>query len=164
MDTNHSLGTDVPLYDRDFHEWCGEQAARLRERAQSGVNDGLDYENLAEEIESLGRADKNAIRSHIVNLLMHLLKWQFQPKRRGQSWRTSITNARAEISYLLEDSPSLRHTFAQTIDRAYPIAMRNAAVETKLRPEVFPADCSFTPEQLLDDDFFPDNLDGPAST
>ena len=163
MDTKNNLPGDASHYERDFYDWCQKQAARLRERARPGVNDGVDYENLAEEIESLGRADKNAIRSHIVNLLMHLLKWQFQPKRRGQSWRTSITNSRAEISYLMEDSPSLRHTLGATIDRAYPIAMRNAAVETKLRPEVFPADCNFTPEQLLDDDFFPDNLDGPAS-
>src|SRR5262245_42581512 len=100
------MSIKTALYDQDFYTWTQEQAALLRE----GAVQELDLMHLAEEIESLGKSDRRALGSHLRNLVLHLLKWQYQPRGRetGQSWRSSIRNARAEITTLLEDSPSLQ--------------------------------------------------------
>ena len=164
MDTaTTTTTTDDALYERDLHAWCQAQAALLRDRARPGANDGLDYVNLAEEIESLGRSEKNAVRSHMVILLLHLLKWRYQPSHRSDSWEDSIFNARKEIAYAFEDSPSLRGLIAEAVDRAFPMAVRKAATQTRLPRTTFPASCPFTEEQILDAEFLPSDLDGPAA-
>lgn len=155
MDTGTINKLDAALYDRDLNAWCEQQAANLRERSTLGSNDGLDYENLAEEIDALGRSQKNALRSHLVVVILHLLKWQYQPDRRGKSWENSIANARAEVAYALEDSPSLRRLLPEAVERAYPIAMRDAETETALPQATFPTTCPFTVEQILDPAFNP---------
>jgi hypothetical protein len=163
MDNSIAAQTDPTLYERDFYAWCQEQAARLKDRTRPGANDGLDYLNLAEEIECLGRSEKNALLSHMIILLLHLLKWRHQPGRRGSSWEDSIANARGRIGYLIEDSPSLRRLVGQEISRAYPTARRRAAAQTKLPRSVFPEACPFTEQQTLDHEFFPSDLDAPAN-
>jgi hypothetical protein len=148
------VGTHGTLYDEDFYAWTQEQAALLRKGA---VHD-LDLTNLAEEIESLGKSDRRALGSHLRNLVMHLLKWQYQPDGRltGHSWQSSIRNARAEITVLLEDSHSFRREVAGLLVRWYPLARQTAADETRLPLATFPASCPWTPEQVLDADFWPD--------
>jgi hypothetical protein len=146
---------DPTLYERDFHAWCVEQASRLRRRARPGANDELDYEHLAEEIEGLARSDKHAIRSHMQNLLLHLLKWQYQPKRRSRSWDRSITSARDQIEALVEYSPSLAPFPGEVMAKVYPKAVRDAAKETGIARRDFPATSPFTAEQVLDPDFMP---------
>ena len=96
------MRTQTTQYDQDFYAWTQEQAALLRE----GALGELDLTNLAEEIESLGKSDRRALGSHLRNLVLHLIKWHYQPSGRltGQSWQSSIRNARAEIAVLLEDS------------------------------------------------------------
>ena len=163
MDTATNTLPDDNLYERDFHAWCEAQAALLRERFTPGANDGLDYANLAEEIESLGRSQRRALRSHMVILLHHLLKWRHQPDHRGASWGSSIINARAEIEYEFDDSPSLRRLVSELIEKAFPIAVRLAAIETQLPSSDFPASCPFSEDQVLDPDFLPSDLDGPAN-
>src|SRR5215471_7274673 len=141
-------------YDDDFYTWTQEQAALLRE----GAVQDLDLTNLAEEIESLGKSDRRALGSHLRNLVMHLLKWQYQPRGRltGHSWESSIQNARDEIAMILEDSHSLGPTMPEVLARRYPLARQNAATETRLPLALFPASCPWTPEQVLDPDFWPD--------
>jgi hypothetical protein len=148
------MRTNAELYEQDFFAWTQQQAALLRK----GVVDALDLTNLAEEIESLGKSDRRALGSHLRNLVMHLLKWQYQPSGRltGHSWRSSIRNARAEITVLLEDSPSLQQEVVGLLTRWYPLARLDAADETRLLLTTFPTACPWTPFQVLDPDFWPD--------
>lgn len=136
------------------------QAARLRERSRPGANDGLDYDNLAEEIESLGRSDRRAIKSHMRVLLAHLLKWRHQSDKRSKSWNDSIFNARLAITDLLEDSPSLVRCADEIVAEAYKLAVRDAVSETQLSKDDFPSQCPFTEAQILGEDFLPTDLDG----
>jgi hypothetical protein len=149
------MRTTPPLYEQDFYAWTQEQAALLRK----GVVHDLDLTHLAEEIESLGKSDRRALGSHLRTLVMHLLKWQYQPDGRltGHSWESSILNARAEITELVEDSPSLEREVPGLLTRWYPLARRQAAAETRLPLPTFPTTCPWTPEHVLDADFWPEN-------
>lgn len=154
--TKHCIESD--LYEADFHAWCLEQSARLRERQRVGANDGLDYDNLAEEIESLARSDRKAIRSHAQVLLMHLLKWRYQPDKRSLSWRRSIAQARDEIEEQIIDSPSLKSYPSSIVDTVYLKAVRDATVETGLPEGAFPAVCPFSHNEVFDHAFLPDQV------
>ena len=150
----------MTLYDTDFYAWTQEQAALLREGAVAE----LDLVNLAEEIESLGQRDRRTLGSHLRTLMLHLLKWQYQPSGRltGHAWRSSIRTARIEITVLLEDSPSLGGAVPGLIARWYPNARLDAADETGLPLTTFPEACPWSVAQVLDDDFYPGEVDhGP---
>jgi hypothetical protein len=148
---HHSGSGDVSEYDRDLVAWATENAALLR----AGKLDRIDAAHIAEELEDLGKSERRALASHLRNLVMHLLKWEFQPERRTGSWRSSIDNARAEIAEILEDSPSLRPTAAERLEKGYALARKNAASETGLDPGVFPQQCPYSLERVLSDDFWP---------
>lgn len=144
----HSMNTTTQTdYERDFYQWTQTQAALLRQGKLAEV----DLENIAEEIESMGRSDRRAISSHLRNVLLHLLKWQYQPERRSTSWRSSIRNGRHEMVSLLKESPSLKPQVAAIASEEYPVARDNAADETGLPPATFPAACPFTVEQVTGD-------------
>ncbi|MBK1642717.1 hypothetical protein CKO12_12720 [Chromatium okenii] len=132
-------------YNEDFFLWTQQQAMLLRQ----GQLNAIDAANLAEEIDSMGKRDRRALTSHLVNLLLHLLKWDYQPERRGISWQLSIRNARQEIELILNDSPSLRQQLATFVEMAYPIARRNAADETQLPLLNFSEQCLLTIEQII---------------
>ncbi len=155
MDTPVSTFADSDLYQRDFQAWCVDQAARLRELARRGGGAALDYENLAEEIESLGRSDRRGIKSHMRVLLARLLKWRHQPERRGASWQSSIANSRTAISDILADRPSLVAYANEIISEVYASTVSSAATETGLPHATFPANCPFSNADVLDLDFFP---------
>jgi proline racemase len=138
-------------YDTDVYAWAQHQAQALRAKDWSA----LDVENLAEEIESLGKEQAHAVESHLRILLAHLLKWQYQPQRRRRSWERSCLNARDEIDRRLRRNPSLRGQVAQFIADIYPKARRLAQAETRLPLATFPEDCPWAAAQVLDDDFFP---------
>jgi hypothetical protein len=159
MSTPTADKSAAALYERDFYAWCMNQAAALRGRHRPGENDELDYLNLAEEIESLARSDKRAIKSHLLILLVHLLKWRHQPELRGRGWRVTIRNAREAIDELLADSPSLTAFSRESIAGVYPKAVAKAAEETRLSELTFPAGCPFAEEQVFDSGFFPTDLD-----
>jgi hypothetical protein len=148
------MSTNSLLYTKDFYEWCLTTAKLVREEKWSE----LDREFLAEEVESLGIGQKHALGSHLKNLVMHLLKWHYQPSGRqtGYSWRSSIDNARDDIATLIEDSPSLRREVPGLLARRYPAARRLARDETGLPLSTFPETCPWTVEQILDDDFWPE--------
>jgi Domain of unknown function DUF29 len=147
------MDTNTKLYKQDFYRWTREQAALLEARQF----DALDMANLVEEITSLGLSQKHALGSHLKNLVMHLLKWHYQPHMRemGHSWQSSIINARDEIASILEDLPSLQHEVMARLTKRYPAARRLAHVETGLSLSTFPTTCPWTPEQVLDPDFWP---------
>lgn len=138
-------------YETDFYQWTQQQAALLRQGQWSQV----DAANLAEEIDSMGKSDRRAIWSHLINILLHLLKWQYQPERRGNSWTESIDNGREQLDWLIKDSPSLRPKLPQFVDDIYPRARRKAAHETGLPLSTFPEQCPFTVEQITGE-YWPD--------
>ena len=138
-------------YETDFYLWTQQQAALLRQGALSA----LDIENLAEEVEDMGKSNRLALESYLSNVLMHLLKWQYQPERRGTSWRLSIENGRYQISDLLDESPSLTAQMDALTTKEYRRARKVASLETGLPLTLFPEQCPFTLEQITGD-FWPD--------
>jgi hypothetical protein len=142
----------APLYERDFLAWTEEQAALLR----AGRITQVDLSNLIEEVESLGASQKAAVDSQMVRLLMHLLKWVYQPTRRTKSWRVSIIDARRQVEIVLTQSPSVRHYIRAGFMTNYNRARADARHETKLPTGCFPEAPPFTLEQVLDDDFWPE--------
>ena len=139
------------LYDEDFYAWANEQAALLR----SGRLAEADIAHIAEEIESMGKTEKRELVSRLKVLLIHLLKWQFQPTGQGPSCRLTIQKQRREVVEHLADNPSLKAKLEEAVDTAYATAVIAAARETSIDLRVFPAECSWSYEQAIDDDFWP---------
>jgi Domain of unknown function DUF29 len=138
-------------YEDDLFGWTQEQAALLRAHAV----DGIDWENLAEEIESMGGRDRRKLESRLTMILLHLLKWQAQPALRGASWRKTLRTQRREIRKLLKQSPSLRREVPAIIREAYADAVKDAIDETGLRAGAFPGTCPYAPDDVLDEDHLP---------
>lgn len=136
------------LYERDILAWSEQQAELLKQEQWSA----LDLEHLIEEIEALGRSEQRALGSYVQVLMMHLLKYQYQPERRTKSWDTTITNCRDKIADCLEDAPSLKRLLqdSEWLKKYYRRGRRDAAKETQMPLSVFPPDCPFSVEQLLD--------------
>lgn len=143
------------MYDTDFVQWIDQAAELLKQ----GKFDELDIVNLIDEVESLGRSEKNALKSNLRVLLMHLLKWQYQPSKQTSSWRGTIVEHRLRIEDTFEDSPSLRNYYTQIFDKTHEQARKRAAEETGLDISTFPAECPYTPAQVLDDEFWPGAYD-----
>jgi hypothetical protein len=140
-------------YDDDYFAWTQEQAALLRGKKRISQ---IDTENIAEELEDLGRSQKREIRSRIVVILLHLLKWRYQPERRSESWTSSLIEQRTDIADEITDSPSLRTFPADILARAYSTARIRAAGETGLPLNAFPVTCPFTIAEVLSLDFVPE--------
>jgi hypothetical protein len=139
-------------YDEDLFAWTQEQAALLRARH----TEGLDWDNLAEEIEMAGGHDRRELESRLCVILLHLLKWQAQPELRGASWRKTLRTQRREIRKLLRQSPSLRRHVSLMMLDAYRDAVKDAVDETGLLEDRFPAECPYPPDDVLAEDHFPD--------
>jgi Domain of unknown function DUF29 len=139
------------LYEQDFYQWTQKMAIALR----AGQVSALDWENLAEEIESLGKSDRRSLQSRLEVLIMHLLKWQYQPSKQSNSWRFTMTEQRLRIQNLLADSPSLKAYLESELPRSYQNACKLAAAETGLGRETFPANCPYKISELLHDDLYP---------
>jgi len=141
------------LYETDYLQWIETTVEKLRSQDFSNV----DWENLIEEIESMGRSDRRSLESNLVVVIMHLLKWQFQPECRSRSWKSSIVEHRRRIRNDLKDSPSLKPYLAEVFAECYWDAVESASVETGLPMEVFPQLCPYTSVEVLDSNFFPDD-------
>ena len=137
--------------DEDFALWSAEQAALIRARKF----DRVDLENVAEEIESLGRSDKYQIDHRMEVLLAHLLKWNFQPTKRSNSWKATLVEQRTRIARLIDESPSLRGRPGETLQGSYVIARYEAIKENELNEAMLPEACPYTIEQILDPGFLP---------
>jgi hypothetical protein len=135
-----------------MYRWARQQAKLLR----AGKLSGLDVANLAEEIESLGGRDRREVLSRLRVLIMHLLKWQYQPDKRSESWRQTIRTQRREIEYLFRQSPSLFRQAELGLPEVYVDAIGDAVDETKLPKKTFPPLSPHSLEKVLDIDFLPE--------
>ena len=140
------------LYDQDFYGWANQQAALLRH----GRFSEADMAHIAEEIESMGKREKRELVNRLTVLLIHLLKWQYQPVLRGTSWRLTLEEQRNQLEDHLGDNPSLKSTLGEAIVAAYRNAILGAARETNLERSVFPVACPWSFEQLINPDFYPE--------
>jgi Domain of unknown function DUF29 len=148
------MGTNAELYDTDFYAWCLTTAALIRQ----GKWHDIDPESVAEEMESLGRSQKRELESRLEVLMMHLLKWCYQPERRedSHSWYDTILEQRSQLTRLLRDNPSLRPEVATLLTEGYADARRRALGETRLFAAVFPQACPWTADQVCDAEFWPE--------
>ncbi len=145
----HNMGI---AYEKDIVAWANEQASFIR----AGRFDLLDIEHLAEEIEDVGKSEKRELASRMALLLSHLLKWQFQSGRRGASWQRTIKEQRKAITLEIKSTPSLKVSLNDSdwLAKIWADAVAKAVDETGL--DVFPEACTWTTEQILDQEFFPE--------
>ncbi len=139
------------LYERDFFAWANEQAALLR----SGKLAQADIDHIAEEIESMGKTEKRELVSRLTVLLLHLLKWRFQPELRSTSWRLTVEEQRIQVESHMADNPSLEAGLERAIADAHRLAVIGARRETGLPAQTFPAACPWSFGQIMDPDFWP---------
>ena len=141
-------------YKSDIIAWANEQAALLR----SGNFSAIDIENIAEEIEDVGKSEQRELSSRMAVLLSHLLKWQYQSSHRTPSWERTIEEQRKSINRRLKKTPSLKVSLENSDwwEDAWGDAVTDAAKETDLKFSILPRDCPWTKEQIMKDDFFPD--------
>lgn len=139
-------------YDQDFYGWTQRTAELLRTHRFKEV----DWEHLIDEIETLGRSEKRELKNRLAVLLTHLLKWKYQPQRRGASWQNTIEVQRLDARDVLADNPSLKPQLADLLAQAYQRARLAAARQTRLPLETFSQDCPFTLEQALNSEYWPE--------
>lgn len=140
------------LYQTDYSEWIKATVEKLRSRDYNNV----DWENLIEEIEDMGRNDRRSLKSNFIVVLLHLLKWQFQPDRRSGSWEGSIIEHRRRVREAIEESPSLQPYLENIFAECYTQAVKQAKAETRLPLETFPQQCPYQLADVLNDDFLPE--------
>jgi hypothetical protein len=136
------------LYETDYYQWAVDTAKALRE----GRLQDIDVEATAEEISDLGKSERRALESAIVQLYVHLLKQRYQPERQitGSSWQKSINKQRFHIAKMLRENPSLKRflTDSEFIGEVYREAVLESVEQTDLSEETFPAECPFTYEDF----------------
>ena len=153
METKEGIAA---LYGTDFYEWT----QRNGELLSTGCVQEADIPHIAEEIKDMGERDKREVRSRLVVLIAHLLKWQFQPQLRyaesGSSSRIqTINEQRLELTGIFEQSGSLECHGRSDMVRIYRLAVKRAALETRIAQTYFPAACPYSFDQIMDDEFFP---------
>ena len=151
-ETNSETAMPAPsLYQTDFYAWTQEQVSLLRNHQWNQ----LDLLNLIEEIESLGKQQRQELRDRLSLLIGHLLKWEYQPQHRSRSWRSTIRIQRLDISELLEENPSLKPYLEEALLKAYPKGVVLAVGETDLPDRTFPLECPYSLTEILDNRFYP---------
>ena len=144
--TNH-----YPKLYEDTYGWAIHTAELLRSNKMNEVN----FDEVLEEIEALGRSEKHELINRLVILIMHLLKWQYQSTMRGHSWKYSIIEQRKQVKIHFKDNPSLKSKLDEILIDAYDVAVSKAIQQTGLEEKVFPTECPYTFDQIIDNDFFP---------
>ncbi|MCL1474580.1 DUF29 domain-containing protein [Argonema antarcticum] len=147
------------LYEEDFYLWLQTNINLLKEEKFAEI----DLENLLEELESMGKSDKNALKSNLRVLLMHLLKYKYQPEKRTNSWRYTIIEHRQRLRDTFKTSPSLYGFFEEIFNESYQDARELAAGETGLSINIFPPESPFTVEEVLNPNFLPPESDRPEN-
>ncbi|OKH28050.1 DUF29 domain-containing protein [Chroogloeocystis siderophila] len=149
----HSFKADYQtLYETDYLEWIESTVKKLRSQNYESV----DWENLIEEIEDMGRGERRSLESNLIVVLLHLLKWQYQPEYRSGSWESSIIEHRRRIKKLLKESPSLKPYLESIFAEAYTEAAKQAKAETGLPLETFPTQCPYELVEVVNDEFLPE--------
>ncbi|MEH2369621.1 DUF29 domain-containing protein [Nostoc sp.] len=141
------------LYETDFYDWTQKQVSLLKTQQW----EQLDTLNLIEEIETLGRRERQELRNRLGVLLGHLLKWQFQAEKRSNSWLGTIREQRVQIKLLLQDSPSLKPYLDEVFFSVYELGLALAIRETELGENVFPEICPYTLDQTLNPKLLPNS-------
>jgi hypothetical protein len=144
------MATSV-LYEQDFYAWTQQQVNLLK----SGHLADVDFKHLIEEIDSMGASERRELINRLAVLLAHILKWHYQPSFRGRSWQLTIKEQRRQLQRLLKDNPSLHARLDEFIVDAYEDAILLAAKETGMEESAFPAQCTYTQENLLNLEFYP---------
>lgn len=140
------------VYDQDFYLWIQETVQALR---SDNINQ-VDLEQVIEELEDIGNSQKDALESNLIRLLQHLLKWKYQKQKRTNSWKVSITEPSLRLNKAFKKSPSLRRYFEEVFGECYSDARLIASRETGLELEVFPQDCPFDPNDVLNPQYLPE--------
>ncbi|MCL1468519.1 DUF29 domain-containing protein [Argonema galeatum] len=140
------------LYEKDYLQWIQTTLEKIR----SGDYVNVDWENLIEEIEDMGRSERKSLKSNLIVVFLHLLKWQFQPEMRSGSWEGSIIEHRRRIRESIDDSPSLQNYLESIFSECYLQAVKQAKAETRLPLETFPQLCPYDLAQVVNDDFLPE--------
>lgn len=140
------------LYDQDYYLWM-EKTIQLLQNHQFTE---LDLENLIDEISDMASNKKKGIKSNLIVLLWHLLKYKYEPERRSTSWHLSIVEHRDRIEEDLEESPSLKPFIQEVFNECYRKARKRASIETTLPLNIFPEESPFTLEQILTSDYLPE--------
>jgi len=139
------------LYEEDVYTWAMRNAELLRR----GCFDQIDVEHIAEEIESVGKSERRELENRLILLLALLLKWQYQPERRGRSWQMTIKEQRRRVTGVLQSNPGLKPLLNEIVDQAYESARLVASRETDLDEASFPEVCLYAFEEVLDNAFWP---------
>lgn len=140
------------MYETDYLQWIETTVEKLRCREYLSV----DWENLIAEIEDMGRNERRSLKSNLIVVLVHLLKWQFQPERRSGSWEGSIIEHRRRVREALSDSASIQPYFASIYAECYSQAVKQAKAETSLPLETFPQQCPYELVEVTQDEFLPE--------
>ncbi len=143
----------ISEYQKDFYGWLIHNAKLMR----LGKLAEIDIDNIAEELEAMGRSEKRELVNRLAVLLAYLLKWAYQPQRRSNSWQYTIREQRKRLLQLLKESPSLKYDLELAIQDAYETAILKAAKETRLDESCFPTVCPFSLQETLNNDFYPLN-------
>jgi Domain of unknown function DUF29 len=139
------------LYEADYLQWLETTVQNIKSQEYGAV----DWGNLIEEMEDMGRRERQSLESNFIVLVIHLLKWQFQPQQRSGSWESSILEHRRRVKKALKDSPSLKPYLESIEAECYGEAVKQAKAETGLLLEAFPVNCPYELVGILKDDFLP---------
>ena len=143
--------TKPDLYERDYCLWLETTIQQL----QRGQFADIDLDNLLEELTDMVKRERRSLESNLEIVLMHLLKYRYQPEKRSNSWRYTLLDRRDRISRLLEDSPSLKPYLERVFVKCYGKARQKAAVETGLAIDLFPEESPFEISETLNIDYLP---------
>jgi hypothetical protein len=146
-----STANTANLYDRDYYLWLTHTAQLIKEGKFSEV----DAANLIEEIEDMGRSEKRAVKSNLIIVLLHLLKYKYQPAKRTNSWKSSIREHRRRLRDDFQTSPSLKRYFEEVMEECYQDAREQAADETGLSLDTFPTESPFSTSEVLNPQYLP---------
>lgn len=152
MTTNLEPGL-AALYETDYVRWVEANLECLR----AGDYTHVDWANLLEELEDMSRNERRSLKSNLIVVLIHLLKWQYQPQMRSGSWKGSLVEHRRRIRESLKSSPSLKSYLQECFDEAYADAIEQAAAETDLPRSLFPSAYPYQIEQVLNSEFLPES-------
>ena len=138
------------LYELDYYLWIEDVLKKIQEKRW----DEMDWGNLWEEIDDMGKSQKQRLTSNLRILLMHLLKWEFQAEKRTNSWKYTIIEHRRRILEQLEYSPSLKNYLYSNFEATYQKARKDASLETNLSLNTFPEECPYTVDAILAENWF----------
>jgi hypothetical protein len=147
-----------PRYEEDHYGWLQAMIALLKERRM----DEVDIDHIVEDLEDMARSDARELISRLAVLIAHLLKWQYQPKRtetNERSWGGTIREQRSKIKRLLKENPGLKPFIPRSLEGAFEDSICIIQKETLISLKILPAQCPWTFDQIMDESFFPGDLD-----